>query len=256
MESKEISAKRFAEVRKKLGLTQSEFATELGISNTTADIERGRTRISGWVVCELMRKYGVNPLWLFGWSENEEMSSKAAEVLPKVVTVDSSERENIVLVNAKAAAGYPQNIADTTWFRSLPAFDLPIPEFRNATYRGFQVEGESMVPALYPGDWVLARAVDKIDQISLNKIYVVVLEDSIMVKKIERPARSNNLRLISVNEDYESYEIKAFQIQELWEVSSRITFRMDTSSEKGLLKELKESMEHLKDQLGRRGIGA
>ncbi len=250
MESREISTERFSEIRKELGLTQFEMARELGIPKTTADIERGRTRLSGWVVCELLRKYNVNPLWMYGWSEDKYLQQKSPDFLPRVVTVDPSDNENIVLVNARAAAGYPQNLADVSWFQSLPAFDLPIPEFRNASYRGFQVEGESMLPALYPGDWVLARSVEKIDHVSPNKMYVVVLEDSVMVKKIERPLRSNNIVLISLNEDYQPYEIKAFQIQELWEVSSKITFRMDTQGERGLLRELKESMESLKAQIG------
>lgn len=249
MESKEISAERFVQVRKKLGLTQSEFASALGIPNTTADIERGRTRLSGWVVCELMRKYQVNPLWLFGWSDDPDWISRTVDIVPKVVTVDPADSENIVLVNARAAAGYPQNLADTTWFQTLPAFDLPIPEFRNATYRGFQVEGDSMLPALYPGDWVLARAVEKLDQISDQRMYVIVLDDSIMVKKIKRPDRSNNLHLVSLNEAYETYEIKAFQIKELWEVSSKLTFQLDTQTDKGLLRELRQSMENLREQL-------
>lgn len=256
METKETIAQRFTEVRKELGMTQSEFAAALGIPNTTADIERGRTRVSGWVVSELLRKFQINPLWLFGWSEEKFGMGSQVDTLPKVVTVDPADRENIVLVNAKAAAGYPQNLADTSWFQSLPAFDLPIPEFRNATYRGFQVEGESMLPALYPGDWVLARSVEKLDYVSAGKMYVVVMEDSIMVKKIEKPERSNNIRLVSINEDYAPYEIKAYQIQELWEVSSRITFQMEMKSEKGLLKELKESMESLKEQLGGKPKGA
>ena len=65
-----------------------------------------------------------------------------------VVTVDQAGKENIVLVSAKAAAGYPNNIGDAQWFESLPAFTIPLPEYRNATFSGFQVDGDSMTPAL------------------------------------------------------------------------------------------------------------
>ena len=153
-----------------------------------------------------------------------------------------------MLVNAKAAAGYPQNIQDTSWYKELPAFDLPLPEFRNATYRGFQVEGDSMLPNLKPGEWVLARAVEHIDDVSPNKIYVVVLQDAVLVKKVEKKPNSNNITLISLNETYPPYEIKPFQIQEIWQVSSKITFGVDATTETGLLKQLQESMEELKNQ--------
>lgn len=245
----ELTLKRFTDIRRDLGYTQVEFAALLGVSNTTADIERGRTKLSGKIVSELLRQFKINPLWLFGESEQQYLETSKTSVIPKVVTVDSEQNENMVLVNAKAAAGYPQNIADTSWYQQLPAFDLPIPEFRNATYRGFQVEGDSMLPNLHPGEWVLARAIEHIDHVSANKMYVVVLQDSIMVKKIEKRPNSNNITLVSLNETYPPYDIKPFQIQEIWEVSSKITFNVDATTDTGLLRQLQESMDELKNQL-------
>ena len=246
----ELTIKRFTEIRRELGYTQSEFASLLGISNTTADIERGRTKLSGRVVAELLRQFKVNPLWLFGASTDTYLDTSNTSVIPKVVTVDSADQENIVLVNAKAAAGYPQNIQDSSWYKQLPAFDLPLPEYRNATYRGFQVEGDSMTPNLQPGEWVLARAIESLDQLSANKIYVVVLQDAVLVKKLQKLPGNSNIMLISLNETYPPYEVEPNFIQEIWEVSSKITFGVDASSEKGLLRQLQESMEDLKRQLG------
>jgi len=243
-----LTLKRFTEIRRDLGHTQAEFAKLLGVKNTTADIERGRTKLSGKVVAELLKQFKVNPLWLFGESEQKNLATSNVSVIPKVVTVDSSENDNMVLVNAKAAAGYPQNIQDTSWYKELPAFDLPLPEFRNATYRGFQVEGDSMLPNLKPGEWVLSKAIEHIDQVSANKMYVVVLEDAVLVKKVIRKPNSNNVTLVSLNETYPPYDIKPFQIQEIWEVSSKITFSVDATTETGLLKQLQESMEDLKRQ--------
>ena len=245
----ELTLKRFTDVRRELGYTQADFAKLLGISSTTADIERGRTKLSGKVVAELLRQFKINPLWLFGESDQQYLETSNTSVIPKVVTVDSSDNDNMVLVNAKAAAGYPQNIQDVSWYKQLPAFDLPIPEFRNATYRGFQVEGDSMLPNLKPGEWVLAKAVEDVKDVNPNKIYVVVLQDSVMVKKIERPPNTNQLILISLNETYPPYLIEPYQIQELWQVSSKITFGVDATTENGLLRQLQESMEELKKQL-------
>jgi len=245
----ELTIKRFIEIRRDLGYTQAEFASMLGIPNTTADIERGRTKLSGKVVVEMLKQFNVNPLWLFGDSNNQHLNYSGTSVIPKVVTVDSSDNDNMVLVNAKAAAGYPQNIQDTSWYKQLPAFDLPLPEFRNATYRGFQVEGDSMLPNLQPGEWLLAKAVEGLDDISRNKIYVVVLHDAVLVKKIEKLPGNSKMLLISLNEIYPPYEIESEQIQELWQVSSKITFGVDATTEKGLLRQLQESMEELKNQL-------
>lgn len=247
----DISIKNFTDVRRELGYTQAEFAALLGIPNTTADIERGRTKLSGKVVSELLKKFKINPLWLFGDSRQQYLEPSNASVIPKVVTVDTADNENMVLVNAKAAAGYPQNIQDTTWYRQLPAFDLPIPEFRNATYRGFQVEGDSMLPNLQPGDWVLARAIESLDQVSPSKMYVVVLQDAVLVKKLVKMPGNTGISLVSLNESYPPYSIEPHDLQELWEVSSKLTFGVDATTEKGLLRQLQESMDELKKQLGK-----
>ncbi len=244
-----IEVKRFTDDRRDLGYTQSEFAKLLGISNTTADIERGRTKLSGKVVAELLRQFKINPLWLFGEGTNQYLATSNVSVIPKVVTVDANENENMVLVNAKAAAGYPQNIQDTSWYRQLPAFDIPLPEFRNATYRGFQVEGDSMLPNLRPGEWVLAKAVESIQDVSANKMYVVVLHDAVLVKKLEKSPNGYKMSLISLNETYPPYEVDMQQIQELWQVNSKITFGLDATTETGLLRQLQESMEELKSQI-------
>jgi len=247
----EAILKRFTDLRRELGFTQSEFAKQIGVSSTTADIERGRTKLSGKVVVELLKKYKINPLWLFGESTQQYIETSSTSVIPKVVTVDSAENDNMVLVNAKAAAGYPQNIEDTSWYKELPAFDLPLPEFRNATYRGFQVEGDSMLPNLKPGEWVLAKATEDLKEVSANKIYVVVLQDAVLVKKVISKPNSANVTLVSLNESYPPYDIEPHQIQEIWEVNSKITFGIDATTEKGLLKQLQESMEELKSQINK-----
>ena len=249
MISMDMDIERFIALRKSLGYTQKTFAACLGIPNTTADIERGKTKLSGKVVVELIKQFQLNPLWIYGESQVQFIKNTAVSTIPKVVTIDAAGNDNMVLVNAKAAAGYPQNISDSSWYKQLPAFDLPIPEFRNATYRGFQVEGDSMLPNLKPNEWVLARAVESMDHLSANKIYVVVLYDSVMVKKIQRLSGGTYLNLISINESYEPYEISADQIQEIWQVSSKISFGVEEPADNGLLRQLQASMEDLKKQL-------
>ncbi|RNL78072.1 helix-turn-helix domain-containing protein [Sinomicrobium pectinilyticum] len=216
---------RFKMLRRELNLTQQAFAERLGIRNSTADIERGKTRISGEVVAALLEQFGINPLWLFGKSEQKYLRPAEHSVLPKVVTLNSSENENIVLVNIKASAGYAHNLQDPEWYESLPAFDLPLPEYRNASYRGFQVEGNSMYPVLHSGEWVIARAEEKITDVKENQIYVVVLPDTVVVKKII--ISGEKIRLISVNPEYPVIETGIGEVKEIWKVVSKISGQFD-----------------------------
>lgn len=241
-----LEIKRFKEIREEHNFTQTEFAALLGIKNSTADIERGRTKLSGKIVAELLRQFGVNPLWLYGDSQQKHIVLSKGDVSPKVISLNSAENENIILVNVKAAAGYPHNVQDVDWYRQLPAFDIPLPEYRNATYRGFQVEGDSMLPNLRSGEWVLGKAVPNLEEANNNKIYVVVMTDSVLVKKLQKLPDPTKVMLISLNEEYVPLEIKIDEIQELWQVNSRLTFNLDAPTENRLLRQLQESMEELK----------
>lgn len=243
-----LEIKRFKEIRDDHNFTQAEFAEVLGIKNSTADIERGRTKLSGKVVAELLRQFGVNPLWLFGDSSQKYLAINKGDVSPKVITVNSGDEENILLVNQKAAAGYPHNVQDVEWYQQLPAFDIPLPEYRNATYRGFQVEGDSMLPNLSPGEWVLGKAVASVSEVNNNKIYVVVLYDSVLVKKIQKLEDPYKVLLVSINEEYPPVEVLVSDIQEIWQVNSKLTFSVDATSENGLLRQLQQSMEELKSE--------
>lgn len=234
--------KRFKQIREENHYTQSDFAKVLQIKNSTADIERGKTKISGKVVARLLQEFNVNPLWLFGESNQKKIQLHLGDVSPKVVTVDSQNNENIVLVNVKAAAGYPHNVQDLDWYQQLPAFDIPLPEYRNATYRGFQVEGDSMLPLFEPKEWVIGKAINNLSEIGNNAICVVVLEDSVVVKKIKKNDDTSVITLVSLNSEYLPYTIQTHQIVELWEVNSKLSFNIDANSDTTSIKQLQEAM--------------
>ncbi|WP_378185598.1 XRE family transcriptional regulator [Aquimarina sp. W85] len=241
--------KRFKQIREEQHFTQSEFAKVLGIKNSTADIERGKTKISGRVVANLLREFNLNPLWLFGDSDQKSIQINTVDVSPKVVTVDAEDNENMVLVNVKAAAGYPQNVQDIDWYQQLPAFNIPLAEYRNATYRGFQVEGDSMLPVLEPKEWVIGKAISNLSEVTDANIYVIVLEDSVVVKKIRKNPDANILTLVSLNAEYLPYQIHAHQVMELWEVNSKLSFNIDSHTDNASLKQLQEAMKTLTSEV-------
>ncbi|XLS28427.1 XRE family transcriptional regulator [Flavobacteriaceae bacterium M23B6Z8] len=244
-----IEVKRFKEIREAKGFTQQGFAEVLGIKNSTADIERGKSKISGKVVMELLKQFKVNPMWLYGES-NQRYIQTLQNVSPRVVSATSEGDENLIMVNVKAAAGYPSNLQDVDWFENLPAFNLPLPQFRNATYRGFEVEGDSMLPSLLPGEWVLGKAVNSIDEVGNGAIAVVVTKDTVVVKKVQKLKDPSKLILVSLNEFYPPFTVEVNDIQELWEVKSKISFDIDSNpSQEVILSQLQQSVETLKKEI-------
>jgi phage repressor protein C with HTH and peptisase S24 domain len=144
---------------------------------------------------------------------------------PVVVTVDEAGEENIVLVDTKAAAGYPTRYLEPEFYKELPAFKLPGSDYRNGTFRCFQVEGDSMVDSLQNGDFVVGRFCDNhFKDIREGYIHVVVTNDNVLVKRILNKAESEHkLTLISDNDAYPAFDVDIDEVKEIWYVKSKLT---------------------------------
>ncbi|MGI9526281.1 MAG: LexA family transcriptional regulator [Weeksellaceae bacterium] len=222
-----VENQRLKQLRQEFNLTQAEFAEVLGESQSTADMERGKTKLSGKVVMTLLKQYDINPLWLYDESDKKYLKAYDADPLPKTITVNEDGHENILLVSQKAAAGYAVNMHDSSYLQNLPAFGFPLPAYRNASFRGFEITGDSMVPLVQSGDWVLAKAVSSMSDIINNNIYVVVEPDNIRLKKVQLLDKERKARLISLNPEYDPTLIPLENILEMWEYHSRISFGID-----------------------------
>ena len=168
----------------------------------------------------LQKLYGINPLWLFG--ESLEKHKAQTSVMPKTLVLDPEGQENILLVSAKAAAGYPLNLGDQQWFDQQPLFNMPLPMFRGGSYRGFEIEGDSMEPGFHEGDWVFGRAVDSLMDVQNQSVYVVVLHDSVLIKRVVKEVNGQRLSLHSDNRRYPPFMVSTADVQELWKVVTKL----------------------------------
>lgn len=232
---------RLKRIRESLGKTVEAFSEALSYPNY-ADIEDSKSDLPGDLVVKLLQVYSINPLWLYAESPSRYLDI-SMNTAPKYIVLGETEEELVLLVNEKASAGYPQNILDRDWYKELPSMKLPFPNYKNASHRGFQVHGDSMLPNIYPGDWVIGRSVPSIQEVSSGKIYIVVLPDAVVVKQVYiEDKSSSSILLRSTNPEYEDLSIKISEIQELWEVSSKLSFAVNVSEDNSLRQELHASM--------------
>lgn len=242
-----LPIKRLKTIRESLGFTIKEFTEGLAYP-TYESVETGNTDLPGALVAKLMKLYSINPLWLYGDS-NLRFLDTSSNTAPIYIALDETDEESILMVNEKASAGYAQNILDKEWYSELPSMRLPLANYRNASYRGFKVEGDSMTPTINPGDWVIGKSVPSIAELNFGKIYIVVLRDAVVVKQVVLAnEKGNTILLHSANSEYEDIVVPVNDIQELWEVSSKLTFGVGVSKQNNLRKELQESMETLTDR--------
>lgn len=245
-------SQRFELIISELNLSPLGFSKVLGYSRADKiyNVLNAKNKPSFDILADITRKFEkINVEWLLTGNgepfksiekctenhnkkhHNVEEGSYKQPVLPKCITVDSNERENILMLDVRAAAGYPENIDNAQYLEQQPAFTIPRPEFQGATFRGFQVSGDSMEPTLPNSSWVFAMAVDDVDRVKDGLVYVVVLKSGVVVKRILN--RLKERRQLILKSDNSSYSIKTVDqedILEIWAVKAFMSFDLGNRS--------------------------
>jgi len=272
---------RIRELRSKLGMSQIDFANKLGIKQSPlSQMESGKIQPSIETISNIIRIFNISYSWLIDGIEEKpnvqnlqplervtkrvtfsEESKNAKDVtllskkeaslynrMPKVVTVDKSGKDNIVLVPAKASAGYLVGYGDPEFLQSLPTYNLP--NLNNGTFRMFPVSGNSMFPTLTNGCFVVGEWVENLIDIKDNRIYVIVSENGIVVKRVlNRINRYNNLYLKSDNsKEYPNESLEPNQIIEVWAVKMQLSFEFPDPTDHvyDRVIDLEAEIEHIK----------
>ena len=139
-------------LRKKKGLTQQQFADQIGIKRSLVgayEEERADPKY------DLLKKIAlffdvsiddfINEIINEKWAPKPKGNPANLRVLS--ISVDKDDNENIELVPLKASAGYLNGYADPEYVGKLPKFYLPM--FNQGTYRAFEIKGDSMLPLVY-----------------------------------------------------------------------------------------------------------
>lgn len=245
-------AQRIKNLRKELGLNQTEFATRIGITQTSlSQLEGEKNGISYDVYKAIVSEFNVNPVWLMdgvgAMYSNDNAASTSRGAIPLVVQVDKDDEENIVMVDRKAAAGYLQHQQDPDFISKLPSFRLP--GFYGKSFRAFEITGDSMLPGINPGDMIVGSYVESLNEIRNGSVYIVVTHDGSIVAKRVTALGNDIYELKSDNVVYEPYAVKAEDIAQIWKAESRITKKFDAPAGNERLSSLEQRLIELERKL-------
>lgn len=133
-------------------------------------------------------------------------------LLPVIVNNDGD--GFIEIVTQKAKAGYMNGYSDPEYIESLPRISLPF--LGPGLHRGFTVDGDSMPPH-EDGDVIIAKYVEKLGEVVDGRTYIIITKnDGIVYKRLNKNKR-NALLLESDESFYAAYEVKASEIEQIWE---------------------------------------
>jgi len=228
-------------LRKKVSLTQEQMAQKIGIKRSLLGAyEEGRAdpRISNLLKFSEIFSLSVDQLIGTDLASENGNDSKRPEVENiggklKVlsITVDRNDHENIELVPQKASAGYLNGFSDPEYIEELPKFQLPVLP-GNATYRAFEISGDSMLP-LKSGTIVIGQFVEDVSDIKDGQTYVFVTStEGIVYKRIFRYADNPELFcFVSDNRQYSKYDVNGKEIIEIWEAKAFISMEFPEPEE-------------------------
>lgn len=252
-------------IRKLHGWTQGEFAEKIEIKRSLVGAyEEGRADPRLNNLSNIAQLFGITVdqlistnLTKYGLEQIKQLSSPSQMGSPKVlaITVDAKDEELIDLIPQKASAGYLNGYADPTYMEELPKFQLPnLP--RNATYRAFEINGDSMLP-LKPGTVVIGQYVSGITDIKNGRCYVLLTKDEgVVYKRIFNYTEENGyLFLVSDNKAYSPYKVNAGDVLEIWEakaflsmdIPEHVNDQMTFDDLKNIVLELQQEVIKLKD---------
>jgi len=175
--------------------------------------------------------------------------------LPKVVTVDKSGNDNIVMVPVAARAGYLMGYGDIEYIKELPTYHVP--RLQNGTFRAFEVDGHSMTPTITHGDIVFAEWVEKFEHITDDRVYVIITKtDGIVIKRVLNRVEQYGFLVaksdsITNKRQYPNLNIPPSDIVELWQ--AKMYLGADFSSPHSMwdrLNDLEAALEALKSEKG------
>ena len=157
----------------------------------------------------------------------KEPEVKYTANLPAVITVDSHNQDNVVLVPYRLKAGYLEGYNDPNFIKKLPSFRLP--GLNNGLFRMFEIEGNSMFPTFPSRTYVVCEFVENwITGIKDGRVYAIIsneVEDGVIKRCVNKIKKYNNLICKSDNRrNYPSQNINPETIKEVWEFKLHLNF--------------------------------
>ncbi|MBD8489906.1 helix-turn-helix domain-containing protein [Echinicola sp. CAU 1574] len=221
-----LLGKNLKYLRKGKQMTQENLSDQLGIKRTMISAyEDGRSepKLSTLKLIGDIFSVSLDELLYHDIEKKGRKATQKKDIKILTVSLDNEENENITMIPQKASAGYLNGYADPEFVQQLPQFHLPNLS-KNATYRAFEINGDSMLP-LPSGTVVIGAYVEQLTDIKSGKTYILVSEtEGVVYKRVFNYLEENGkLFLVSDNDMYKPYEIPGEDVKEVWEAKAFIS---------------------------------
>lgn len=218
-------SKNLVHLRKSKGWTQAVLAKKLAVARTTlGDYERGKTEPNLEMLSQMADLFSVplDDLITGSLDREKQKYDKNTSEYPTYEEMDMGILQSVNLVETKAEAGYLESFQDPEYIRELPK--LYIPHLPKNEYRGFEIEGDSMLP-MESGTIVIGTRIDSLEDLRDQRTYIIITRrDGMVYKRIRTDANHSSLIAISDNPIFPAYTIPYENISEIWQYYAHLGF--------------------------------
>src|SRR5246127_1472498 len=244
-------------LRKKKGLTQQQFADQIGIKRSLVGAyEEERAEPKYDLLKTIASFFDITVDDFINETINEKWAPKPkgdpANLRILSISVDKEDNENIEMVPLKASAGYLNGYADPEYVAQLPKFYLPM--FKNGTFRAFEIKGDSMLP-LQSGSIIIGEYLENWGDLKSGDTYVVVSKsEGVVYKRVTGKFKDQKkLKQVSDNPVYEPYEINGEDILEIWKAKAYLSTQLPMPAPEPTMESLTAMMAQMQRSISKLG---
>lgn len=174
-------------------------------------------------------------------NQGEELLKLNNRLLFPVRETEQGDKK-IEIIPKSAQAGYTLGYGDPEFIKSLETISLPF--LGSGKYRTFPISGDSMLPNVSDGSYVVCEYVEHLNKVKNGDTYIILTrDDGIVYKRVYMGVKS--MKLYADNKFYSPYSISLEDIQEIWQFKASINLN-DEESEEITSKELLNAILALK----------
>ena len=213
---------RIKELRQKKNWTQDELGDAIGISKgVISSYENERTQPPLNLVIRFTEVLNCTLEYLLkGHSQyRSTVQGEANSVQDRAVKYHSAN----YLVPIRAQAGLGVEYGTEVLDGDLKPLVIPGVEYPAYT---FEVEGDSMEPLLYEGDYVVCKREEDWSKLTNKAIYLVITRSSGVYIKLFKALSGSQFVFSSTNPSYKDTRLDHDDVREVWEATVRLSFHI------------------------------
>ena len=239
--SRTAIGERIRKLRHENKYSQVFVAEDLCISQAAYSlIENSQNGIVAEHVIRLSGLYGVTTDYIL----------KGNKMLLEV----SPENGFLPFIKIDAQASFVKNIDNPTQLEVQDYYRIPGNNFSSNRQKLFEVDGDSMIPTIFPRDVVICQVQENLDNLLEGTLILLITGESVLIKRFDNFDKDGNLIISDDNPDKQQqvFTVKREQVKQVMVVSGKTTTTLVPHHHivsQGKIKMMEDSIEFLKKEL-------